>query len=264
MRVLYRSILCITVLISAGRCLAAPSLTLLTAYYPPFAYEECGILKGSAVEIVKNAFDRMHQKVDIRLVPFPRAIQMLMHGNVDGIFPFAKTDDRKTFTLYPEETLLSAPSVLYVRSNSSILFNGDFSKIAKYTFGTQRNTDQGAAFTQARQQYLLRVDDSADQEQNIQKLLAGRFDIGVGPHQVVEQTARKLKEESLIKFLEPPISQGNVYIGFSKKKDLETTVRNYDLAMKKMHQDGSYDKVILSDFWEKTAACIPVLKPDTQ
>lgn len=242
----------------------AKPIKLVTANYPPFSYEECGQLKGSAVAIVKTAFNSLQQEVQIRILPFPRAIQAMKNGEYDGIFPFAKTPERMLFAQYPEEPLLSNPSVLFVRSNSAIIYDGDFSKIRQYKFGMQRNTDQGALFSAARKQYSIEVDEAIDQQQNIQKLLAGRFDIGVGPGLVVTLTAKKLNALQHIKILSPEISKGDTYIGFNTHKHLEILMSKLSLAIREMKKNGMHNEIIQHSLQASVSTCHETQHPTAQ
>src|SRR4051812_29535911 len=106
----------------APNAIAGP-MTLVTAYYPPFAYEENGQQKGIAVDLLKEAFARMHQEMRIEFVPFPRAISMVKRGEADAIFPFSISAEREKFVRYPSEILVSDPATLFVRSDSIIVFD---------------------------------------------------------------------------------------------------------------------------------------------
>lgn len=140
---------------------AAP-LILVTSHYPPYCMEEQGQAKGVAVELVKEAFARMHQDINIVFVPFARAIEMLRGGQADGIFPFALRQERMNLYSYTTEKLLSDPGALFVRADSHITFDGDYGKLANYTIGMQRGTYQGDAFMQAIQTYQLKIEEATD------------------------------------------------------------------------------------------------------
>lgn len=222
----------------------AAALTLVTSSYPPFTYEEDHVPKGIAVDLVREVFARMHQPVIIQVVPFPRALLMIKRKEVDGIFPFAMNDERKAFTVYPSEKLITDSATLFVRADSDIVFNGDLSRLAQYTIGMQRGTDQGPAFNQALSTYHLHIDEAIDQEQNIQKLVAGRFDIAIGPKLVTQSAAKRIGLLPQIKILYSGLSEGDTYVGFSRKKDYRQLIERFNQTIKKMRQDGSYDRIV--------------------
>jgi polar amino acid transport system substrate-binding protein len=222
----------------------AATITLVTANYPPFSYEEDHIQKGIAVDIVREVFTRMKQPIKIEALPFPRAVSMIKNGEADAIFPFAMSNARKQFVTYPVERLINDPATLFVRADSDIVFNGDYSKLAKYSIGMQRGTDHGPVFMKSLITYNIRVDEAIDQEQNIQKLIAGRFDIAVGPKLVVRSAAKRIGLLPQIKVLYSGISEGDAYVGFSKKRDYSQLIERFNQTIKKMHEDGSYNRLV--------------------
>ncbi|MBC7917267.1 MAG: transporter substrate-binding domain-containing protein [Rhodoferax sp.] len=218
-------------------------LVLVTANYPPYCMEEDGKAKGVAVELVKEAFSRMHQDITIVFVPLPRAIEMVKSGQADAIFPFAMRQDRKQFFHYTTEKLLSDPGALFVRADSTINFDGDYAKLNSYSIGMQRGTYQGDAFMQAIQTYHLKIDEAVDQEQNVRKLVAKRFDIAVGPRLVVQDAARRVNEASAIRVLYADVSEGSAYVAFSTQVNRDALIAQLDLTFRKMRQDGSYRRI---------------------
>jgi polar amino acid transport system substrate-binding protein len=222
----------------------AEPLLLVTANYPPFSYEESGRQKGIAIDLVKEAFSRMHQEIRINLIPFPRAVLMVKSGEADGIFPFAMRDERKLFVRYPVERLITDPGMLFVRADSTIVFDGDYAKLAVYTIGMQRGTDHGPVFMQALKTYSIKVDEAIDQEQNVMKLIAGRFDIAVGPGLVVQHAAKRNGKLSEIKILSSRISEGDAYLGFSLAKNHDVVIQALEKTIRQMRRDGSYDKIV--------------------
>jgi polar amino acid transport system substrate-binding protein len=222
----------------------AATLTLVTSNYPPFSYEEDHSQKGIAVDIVREVFARMNEPIKIVALPFPRAVSMIKNGEADAIFPFAMSNARKQFVTYPFERLITDPGTLFVRADSDIVFDGDYSKLAKYSIGMQRGTDHGPVFMKALTTFNVRVDEAIDQEQNIQKLAAGRFDIAVGPQLVVRSAAKRIGLLPQIKVLYSGISEGDAYVGFSKKRDYRRLIERFNQTIKKMHEDGSYNRLV--------------------
>jgi polar amino acid transport system substrate-binding protein len=198
------------------------------------------------VEVLKEAFARMRQEIRIEFLPFARAIEMVRSGEADGIFPFALSEERKGFVRFPGEILLTDPGALFVRADSPIVFNGDYATLRNYSFGIQRGTSHGPVFTQALENYGIKVDAAADQMQNVQKLCAGRFDIAVGPRLVLLQAAKRSGKLAEIKLLHSGISDGYAYVGFAKQKNFDSVIQRYDETMRKMRQDGTYDRIFSS------------------
>lgn len=224
--------------------LRAEPLLLVTANYPPFSHEESGQQKGIAVALIKAAFGRMNRPVKVEFVPFARAIELVKSGEADGVFPFALSEERKGFAHFSSEKLIIDPGSLFVRADSTLSFDGDYARLTPYVIGMQRGTSHGPAFMQALQTYNIKTDLAENQERNVAKLLAGRFDIVVGPRLVVLHAARQLGKESEIKLLYSGVSEGYAYLGMSKQRQHETILQEFDKTIRAMRQDGSYEKIV--------------------
>ncbi len=227
-------------------CAVAAPLHIVTSNYPPFCFEDKGEQKGIAVDVVKEAFARMGTEVHIEFFPFPRAIALLREGQADAIFPFSNKEDRASYTLYPKEKLVEDTQTLFVRADSSITFGGDLKKMEAYTFGRQRDADNGPVFTEAmRSGVITRIDEAVDQRQNILKLINGRFQIAIGPRLVVLHYAKESGNLGAIKELSPAVDKPlAVYLGFSKSKGLDAMAERFDQTLRKMRQDGSYERIV--------------------
>lgn len=242
---LLRSLAWLT-LACAHWCAVAAPFSIVTSNYPPFCFEDKGEQKGIAVDVVKEAFARMGMEVRIEFFPFPRAIARLKDGQVDAIFPFSIKEDRASYTLYPKEKLVEDTQTLFVRADSTITFGGDLKKMAPYTFGRQRDADNGPVFTDAMRSGIInQLDEAVDQRQNILKLVNGRFHIAIGPRLVVMHYARESGNQSAVKELYPAVDKPlAAYLGFSKQKGLEATAEHFDQTLRKMRQDGTYDRIV--------------------
>ncbi len=225
--------------------MAAP-FSIVTSNYPPFCFEDKGVQKGIAVDVVKEAFTRMNMEVQIAFFPFPRAIAMLKEGQADAIFPFSFQEDRASYTLYPHEKLVEDSQTLFVREDSSIVFNGDLKALQHYTFGRQRDAGNGPVFTEAlRNGTITKVDEAVDQRQNILKLVGGRFQIAIGPRLVVLFYAKESGSLAQIRELRPAVDKPlAAYLGFAKNKNLESILERFDQTLHKMRQDGTYDRIV--------------------
>ncbi len=224
---------------------AAP-LTIATSNYPPFCFEDNGEQKGVALDLVKEAFSRMKMEVQITFYPFPRAVAMMKANQVDAIFPFSVKEDRETYTVYPQEKLVEDTQTLFVRTDSSIAFDGDLKKLSSFAFGRQRDASNGPIFTDAvRAGLIAKIDDALDQKHNVLKLVRGRFDIAIGPRLVVWFYAKESGNFSNIKELLPAVDAPlAAYLGFSKQRNLKALVVRLDATLRKMRQDGSYQAIV--------------------
>ena len=225
---------------------AAAPFKVLTSDYPPYSFVEGGVQKGMAIDVLKEVFARMNVPLSIEFVPFARAVKMFQRGEVDGIFPFSRRDDRLSYTLFPQEPLVADSHVLFVRADSNIRFTGNLSELAGYSFGRQREAFNGQVFTDAVEKGSIRnIQDVQDQRHVVLMLVASRFDIAVGPSKVVHYFAKETGNLEKIKELEPALGKPlPAFLGFSKSGEHTALSGRFDSTLLKMRRDGSYERII--------------------
>lgn len=228
-----------------GLPLQAATLQLVTLQYPPYVYEEQGEIRGVAFELVKEAFRRGGYGLEVRLLPWGRALQLVENGEADGIFTLFKTAERERFADFSEEVLLEQSISLFVRHDATIEFNGELDALLPFRFGVVRNVSYGERFDGwlSRHPEIAR-DLSHTGEANLNKLVRGRFDILVsnsgGAHFILE----RLGLVSRVRALRPEIQRPPSYLAFSKRRHLESVRRVFDKALKSMHADGTYQRIV--------------------
>lgn len=86
---------------------------------PPIEYlDSQGVPKGFAVEIVNELSKKINKKIEVKLVPWNDAVELLNTGKVDGIEFMRVTEERKK--RYDFITYLESFSVIVVPVNSTI------------------------------------------------------------------------------------------------------------------------------------------------
>ncbi|MCP4118591.1 MAG: amino acid ABC transporter substrate-binding protein [Desulfobacteraceae bacterium] len=219
------------------------TLNLVTFDYYPTMYKVKGKFKGCAVEIVNEAFKRMGREITIRMVPMKRGQHMLKNGRADGMFTLYKTPEREMFAYYPELPVLTRVISFYVRTDSQITFNGDISKMFKYSIGTVLGYSYGKELDDyMKYGFFKRVDPAANLENTIKKLVTGRIE--VLPHTKLDMIhlLKKMKYENKVKELAPSIIELPVYLAFTrKKKELVSLADKFSDTIAEMKKDGSYE-----------------------
>jgi len=240
-------LLSLTLLVFPPAQAAAP-LQLVTAALPPFSFQENGVARGIAVDIVKEAFIRLQVPISIAFLPMTRAQSMMSAGAADGVFPLAFKEERLGYVTYPHEKLVEDSISFFVRQDSDIRYEGDISKLSQYTFGVERGAVYGPNFTQALLTgQIKKTDEAATQAQNVAKLVGKRFDIAVGPRLVMQYSAQISGNGNAVKELKPAVDLGLVaYLGFSRLKDRAALIARYDKVMQEMRKDGTYDRILRS------------------
>lgn len=237
-------ILILMVIFIAATVSARP-LELLTLQYPPYEFEEDGELKGFVVDIIHAVFQRMDQPINITLLPWARALQMIADGEADAIFTAYKTPEREVFADYSSEILMPQVISLFVRHDSEISFDGDLAKLSGYSFGAVRGVSYGMIFDQTVQNGVINPPDlAATGEINMEKLLGERFDILVSNKYGALHIQQRMNALDLVRELEPEIESLPSYIAFSKKQNLSAVRDRFDQVLAELKADGTYDWII--------------------
>jgi polar amino acid transport system substrate-binding protein len=243
-------ILFLLLILPMSMAYSVPVLQVVTHQYYPYQYEENGELKGFVAAIVKEAFRRIGQPVEIKLYPFARAHKMVSDGNADGIFTVAKTPVRETFAFFPTEVLIWQTMSLFVKADSPLSFDGDFSKLRDFRVGVINKYRYGNVFDDVVDNGTLRnVQPSNTAEGNVKMLVAGRLDYWVSNRELAAFVLNKLQLSNAVKELKPAVQTLPTFLMFSKKRELEELSQRFGKEIQAMRADGTFDKII-AEYWQ--------------
>lgn len=221
-------------------------IQLVTDSYIPYGFEENGVLKGVAVDIVQEMFKRRGYTVELQMLPWTRALQMVQDGDADGIFCAFYSDERAVYLDYMQEPLAYEAMYCYSLKNSSVRFDGTLESLGPYRVGVIQDWFYGEPFEQAVKNGDLHVQKVTDLSINIQKLLDGRIDVVLNPRAATQYYLKQMAVQDQI--VEQPAlfrDPTGLYLGFAKKRltDQEL-VREMDAALLEMKKDGTYQKIV--------------------
>jgi len=217
-------------------------LLLVSFEYPPLmeAESERKPASGMAVDIVEEAFQRM--KVPIRIVFYPlaRALAMLESGQADGLFTIKKNPEREAKFLFPARLLLFQDYVIFIRKNSKTVFDGDITSLQDSRLGILNQAYYGPIFDTALRAGLFKKLDVANSHKgNFQKLLAQRTDAVICSRIVGIALLKQLNGEKDVVVSGPVVDSAPSYIMFSRQSVTAEQVRQFDMALTTMSNDGT-------------------------
>jgi polar amino acid transport system substrate-binding protein len=248
MKKLYSVLFVLCFLMICG-CTKTTALDVVTLQYPPYEYLDDGEVEGVAVEIVQEAFKRMKVPIKITLHPWDQSLAMIQKGEADAIFTIFKTPEREAFADYSHEVLMPQVVSLFVKSDSNVVFDGDLNKLSRFTFGVVRTVSYGSIFDDTVNNGMIRhIEISETGEENMKKLLQGRFDILVSNRYGALDIVKKMNKMDHVKELIPAIQSVPSYIAFSKKRSLTSLRDEFDSILRNMKDDGTYESIITSYF----------------
>lgn len=210
-------------------------LTLTTEDAPPFNFTLDGgkTITGSATDIARELFKRANVAYKIELYPWERAYGMGLNDKDTCVYSTTRTDKREPLFQW----------VGPVAHNDWILFAKADSPISLNSLDDARKLKIGGYRGDAKSVFLhdqkLNVEDATNDEQNIQKLQAGRVDLWVAGYLGGLFIAKKANVK-----IKPALNfkKADLYLACSKSTPA-SLIDKLNTTLREMEQDGTIDRI---------------------
>ena len=163
---------------SAGSWAADPVVLMASLEWPPYVSEQ---LPGQGVisQRVRMALAREGYQVQIRFLPWKRAVAMVQHStSLVGVFPeYASLQRNGEF--YCSDPILQAPLALVQDARLPPIHWQRLEDLADYRIGTVAGYLNTPEFDALVARKTLVTDEAQDDIANLKKLLRGRIDLAV-------------------------------------------------------------------------------------
>ncbi|WP_020592138.1 substrate-binding periplasmic protein [Kiloniella laminariae] len=223
----------------------ARDLILLATPQAPFKYEEDGELKGIDVEIITEVMKRLDLGFRLRLIKSDARIQEEARlGKADMLLLFSKKQSRLDYLIYPEKSYIDLTWNFFLRREDAGKYRfNQLSDLKGVTIGATKDVAYTPEFWQAG----LLLDITTNNDQQITKLLAGRFDLV--PLNTISTLYEEKRNGNLgkISYLPHPLKSTRYYNVFTKASDFpdqENLIRRYDEIIGELQQDGTIQKIM--------------------
>jgi len=180
--------LTVTILLAVPGSSLAGKLLFVSSDWPPYVFAENGQATGIDVEIVREVCKRSSIDVNIRLVPWKRAVFMVKKGNAAGLFSAKHTKERTEFLHYPSTNLNVEKTVLLARRDKRIRITG-LDDIGNRRVGVVRGYTYGPKFENCKR---LKKTVFNDDVEMIKILDMGRIDMAVGDEGALKFIGKKI------------------------------------------------------------------------
>lgn len=229
----------------------ATTLTLVTLESPPAEFLLDGKSTGRNVDITRECLRRMGFLCEVKIVPWKRALIMVENGIADGIIDAAHTPERGTFLHYPDEEIYSEEWYAFKRRKDPVSFDKGLTNVGTVSLGISRGFEYGGLIQDAIDNHRFkRLEEVVNNEMNIKKLLAGRFDAFVGVKLTILSLSKKMGYEDKISMVpktgsQTPylLSSSKTYVAFSKKTMTREIAVLFSMTLKQMKADGTVHKI---------------------
>lgn len=200
---------------------------------------------GFGIEILNEVWRSPDYRIDYRLMPWSRSLEMVRSGQHDCVIG-AFVTDAPDFR-FPREPLAFDSAAVYVSRGSSLEYNG-LDSLESVRLGVIGSYSYGAAFDD----WLARHADSKTVEvmkgsdaleRNIRKLLSGRLDALVESPLVMESKLKKMNLSERIEHLAPVSDPMPMFVACSPVLDARPWLDAFDKGMVHLRESGQLEAI---------------------
>lgn len=240
--------LCLLLLLNLGLCGHAGAALKLRACSLPLPPQTMldvqGQPDGYAVKILQAVAQRLDWQLHIDYMPWMRVVAEAKQGKCDLMLTVLRRDDYASYMLFPATPILEQTNVLVVRRDHGIDYQGDLEAfMRRHSVGLYRDKAVDDAFERLRRAPWARVDLANTPLQNIEKLLAGRFDAAIENDLTAVYTLRGLGRLAEAKLLRPPLNVTPAYVTFPLAGQATTQVGAFDVALREFQRSAAFRRL---------------------
>lgn len=213
---------------------------LVCDIWPPYQIETATGISGFSVEMVQAIYTQMGVPTDnIRAFPWRRAMEMIKHGDAEGLFSANLTSDRQTFAYYPSEVLFESSWVIWTRRGEEI---HSLESLKGKTIGVV----SGYSYTKEFWDFIKTnciVENVNSDKANFKKLSAGRIDATVAEYSNGLHLAATLKYKNITPDQTITVKRDGLYIIFSRKNTTKEFVKNFSKTLIAFKKSKAHSKL---------------------
>ncbi|MEH6450412.1 MAG: transporter substrate-binding domain-containing protein [Oleispira sp.] len=200
--------------------------------------------QGLLVELARKAYRTQGYELEIIFVPWSRAMVMIQQKRADLLIGAWYSDERNNYLMYSEAIFSSAIRLLKPKHSSfeytdlSSLQGLRVGTILSYQYDEEFLTD--ASIVRITSDSLLN---------NIHNLIAGRIDLTLDDHYVVNHMLDKHIEdwENKLSLVDNPLIAKKLYLAANRSNPKhKTIIEAFNLGLAQLKKDGRYEKIVQS------------------
>lgn len=214
--------------------------------YPPNETQIDNKLTGYHIELIENVAQRLKLNIEIRSMPWNRALKTIMDGKADAITYIGRSASREQYIYFNKKNVLSVTTnkLLVLREFAKkIKFDGDLRQLLSFRIGVLGDYTYGKAFDEQLALKKVYVDDM----KQFFPMLSNRhkrIDLAVVNEDECRNELKKMSNRDDFVLLEKVISSVDNYIGFSKKRNLTHLADEFGNALEDFRRTPQYDDLL--------------------
>jgi len=211
--------------------------------YPPFEWLDDKTYKGIHIELIEKAATNLNIELTIISLPWSRALLELEYGNIDALTFLSRNDQREKFGIFYSGNILSTTrlSLFKHKQNQKFSFNGEMNSIEDATIGVQRNFSYNDKFDSST---LFTKQIFKNYSQVLKMVLLQRIDFGIVNELELQYAFKHDSRLQEIEFVSPPVSQTEVYLAFSRKKQTTAIAKLFAEELSRIKKGDFYNQLL--------------------
>lgn len=225
---------------SASKAFTEELVVGISTGYPPYYYNDKGKITGFCVELINSVAKEIDLRITYKQFPWKRLILKAQKGEIDAIMPLFKTDKRKEYLYFDGLELTYETNHFFTANDFKVVYDGSLENLSGYRIGVVADYSYGKKFDSF--DFPQKVV-SVNEKKLIHMFKEKRIDIGVGNRYVISHYAGQEGIAETIRFINPPISQERLYMGFTRKGEKYYLAEKFTEALRKYKATVEYQKL---------------------
>lgn len=225
---------------------AEKKFTFVTVDFPPY-YASDLPENGWVAEVVRKALETQGYEVEIKFVPWTKAIRYTKEGYYDALLGAYYSEERAEF-YYFSAPISQARTGLFKRKDANITFK-DLTELKPYKIGVVKDYATSKAFDSA--DYLNKITVTSS-EVGIKMLYHKSLDLMTDTEAAIKYLAENILEDQeagigeQIEFIKPVLALNKMYVAISKKAvDADLKLIDFNQGLRTIYLDGTFRKIKL-------------------
>ena len=215
-------------------------IVLGTVHFPPYTIESRvkADAKGFDHDLMVEVFSRMNLDVEIRYMPWKRALQKANTGEITGVFSCSPRDQ-----FHMSAPISTATDALFVRDSFDVERHkiSSIQDLKQYPALAIGGVD-GYQQLKLLDEQDLPYDKSMNDDDGFRKLFAGRIDVFLTIKEFGDYTLNSLQLSNFAKRI--PLGQKEYHVCFSKAWPHSLSLKDrFNQILREVRNDGTFDAI---------------------
>ncbi len=215
-----------------------------TSPYPPFIIynEKDKSLSGVDIEIINEIYKRNNVDVEFKITTWNTSLKMIEEGLSDILPTISYNSKREDFLDFTKSYRDTSKYTFITREGSSVIIN-NFNDLYKYNIGVIKGYNYSEKFNNDNK---ISKTHNANEDTMFNKLIKEQVDAILindfsGKYYMKTNKLGNLLREEKFFFEE---KDSDTRLGFSKKNNLSSYLRQFEEGYNELKKDGAIDKIL--------------------